>query len=41
MEEFTDKILDISFDKDKIIRILNKKEIEEIRKNGVLVLSLN
>lgn len=32
MEEFTDKILDISFDKDKIIRILNKKEIEEIRK---------
>ena len=32
MEEFTDKILDISFDKDKIIRILNKKEIEERNK---------
>ena len=32
MEEFTDKILDISFDKNKIIKILNEKEIEEIKK---------
>ena len=32
MDNFTDKILDISFDKDKIIRILNKNEIEEIKK---------
>ena len=36
MEEFTEKILDISFDKDKIIRILNKKEIEEIRKKWTI-----
>ena len=34
MEDFTDKILDISFDKDKIIRFLNKKEIEEIKKES-------
>ena len=31
MEDFTDKILDISFDRDKIIKFLNKKEIEEIK----------
>ena len=32
MNEFNDKILEISFDKNKIIKILNEKEIEKIKK---------